>query len=144
MKFDRIKLNRWILQHNGTLYPWKFVSTSSGGQLAVSITNIFHSVAFKIQLAFCTLYALYIQWTLVEHSINYGIDSRRYHIFGMHLVRSMFSTTFTYFAYEYFAHSDEHKLLYNFVQLSPGKTSIIRIQVPTNVSPILRPLRPAT
>ena len=125
MRFDRIKLNHWILQHSGTLYPWKFLSGSGGtttaGLPAVSSTNTFHLAAFQIQLAFFTLYALYIQWTFVEHSINQGIDPGRYHMFGMHHVRSMFAMTFTYFGYAFCAHSDEHKLLYNFIQNSPGK-----------------------
>ena len=122
MKFDRIQLNRWFLQHNGNLYPWKFIFDSAGSHLAISNTRRFHGLTFRVQLALFTLYALYIQFTLVEHTINHGIDSNRYHIFGMHLTRSMFGITFSYWGYKFFVeHGDGHKLLYNFVQLGPGK-----------------------
>ena len=112
MKFDTIKLNRWFLQQNGTLYPWKFDSTSTGRHYAVSRRNILHSAIFKVQLAFCTLYTLYIQWTLVEHTIRHGLDTRRYHMFGAHLIRSMLAMTFSFWGYEFFvAHADGQKVL---------------------------------
>ena len=118
--FDRIELNRWFFQLNGNLliYPWKFLSS---GSYAVSRTTAIN-IIFNIQMALCGLYALYVQWTLAR-TIIHGVDSRRYDVFGMHFVRSLLAACFAYWGYEFFvAHTDEHKLLYNFVQLGPGNT----------------------
>ena len=126
MKFDRIQHNRWFLQRNGTLYPWNFVSTSTGCHQAVAAKNNFHLVTFNIQLFGSIFYGLYILWTLVEHSINHGIDSREYHIFGLHLVRALIAISFTSWGYEFFvAQVNGNHLLFNFVQSSPGKFQII-------------------
>ena len=133
MKFDRIEHNRWFLQHNGTLYPWKFRTTSTGCHQAVAANSNFHLATFNIQLFGSILYALYIQWTLVEHSINNGIESREYHIFGLHVVRTLIAITFTCWGYEYFvAQENGNRLLYNFVQSSPGKIQIVKHPVCMN------------
>ena len=127
MKFDRIEHNRCFLQHNGTLYPWKFVTTSTGCHQAVPATTSFHLATFNIQLFGSILYALYIQWTLVEHSINHGIKSREYHILGLHLVRTLIAISFTYWGYEFFvAEENGNLLLYNFVQSSQGKIQTVK------------------
>ena len=117
---DSIDINRRMLQVNGTLnlYPWKF---ESGGMVAVSKTSRLRSFGFKIQLVFAALYAVYIDLTLVLTMMG-GLRNVRYHIFGMHLMRSLLSTTFSYWAYKLFvANATDHELLYNFTQQSPGK-----------------------
>ena len=129
MSFDRIDFNRWILQLNGNLiiYPWKFLST---GSFTVHRTGILPLVLFQIQLALCGLYILYIQYTLLQ-TVVHGVDTTRYEVFVVLLMRCMSATTFAYLGYQIFVvHAVGHELLYNFVQLSPGKTHILQ-RIPT-------------
>ena len=129
MRFDRIDFNRRILQLNGNLmiYPWKFLSS---GSFAVARKGMIPLILFYIQLALHGLYILYIQYTLLR-TVVHGVDTRRYEVFGVLLMRCIAATTFAYLGYEIFvAHAGGHELLYNFVQLSPGKTHILQ-RIPT-------------
>ena len=119
MTLDRIKLNQLILQLNGFLniYPWKF---ERKGEKAVSSTSFLLRFGFMIQLVLFTFYAVYIDFTLLRIVFR-GLDHAKYDMFGMHLLRSLLATTFSYWAYEFFVkHSKDHEMLYNFTQLSPG------------------------
>ena len=124
MNLNRIKLNQLILQLNGTLniYPWRF---EQKGECAVSRQAFLPWLGFRIQLILFTFYAAYIDLTLVR-TVFRGLDNAKYDMFGMHLLRALLATTFCYWAYEFFVkHSEEHEMLYNFTQLSPGNFQVI-------------------
>ena len=119
MKMDRIEINRRILQLNGKiyLYPWTF---KSHGMVAVSKSFGLRSFGFIIQFISSALYAVYIDLVLIRTVLG-GFKTVSYDIFGLHLMRGLLSTTFSYWAYELFiAHATEHEILYNFVQPNPG------------------------
>ena len=115
-------MNRLILQFNAklNLYPWRF---ESRGKLATAGVTRLRSLGFRLELIFASLYAVYIDLMLIRE-VTAGLDKARYDLFGMHLLRSLVATTFSYWAYEFFvAHSTEHEMLYNFTQQSPGNLS---------------------
>ena len=123
MKLNRIKLNQLILQLNGSLniYPWRF---EQKGECAVSRKAFLPWLGFRIQLILFTFYAAYIDLVLLQKVFR-GLDNAKYDMFGMHLLRALVGTTFSYWAYELFVrHSEEHAILYNFTQLSPGNFQI--------------------
>ena len=117
---ERVELNRRIFQLMGKMnvIPWKF---AHHGLLAT------HSGISKLRwniwmLTFWlgTAYAVYINLTLI-HTFMSGKENVRYDQLGVHLLRSLMSTSFTYWAKEFFvAHSEKHEMLYNFVQANPG------------------------
>ena len=118
-KFNRIQFNRWILRLNGALYiyPWKF---APDGQFALYRTRTLQTTCFKAQLGFFATYVAYTVWALI-HTVSNGMDHVGYDIFGIHLVRALLGIAFSYWAHQIFlVYNNEHKLLYNFVQLSPG------------------------
>lgn len=122
--FDRIKLNRWFLQHNGTLYPWEFVSTSTGCHHAISSRKIIRSLTFNIQLTFCILYAVYIQCSGRWLSTHAFMELTQGAI--LYLECTLFEAPLPWPSHTGVTSSLWHTIIYNFVQLSPGKIKFFK------------------
>lgn len=116
---NSIEINRRILEVNGklNLYPWMF---EAGGKVTKPHSSL-RSLGYKIQLIFAALYTAYIDLRLLRTVLG-GFHNVRYDVFGIHLMRGMLATMLSYWAYLIFAeHADEHEILHNFSQQSPGK-----------------------
>ena len=124
--FDQLKavngwleLNRCVLQLMGivNVIPWKF---SDHGLRAKSGTSKLRWNIWMLTFGLGMTYTVYINGALM-HTFSQGLKNVRYDQLGVHMLRSLMSTTFTYWAYEFFvAHSEKYEMLYNYVQANPG------------------------
>ena len=120
----RVEFNRRMLELNSmmSLYPWRF---ESRGKVTVAEATTGRWLGFRIQLVLAALYTAYIDTTLLRTVLG-GLENVSYNKFGIHMMRSMLSTTGLYLAYEFFvSYGTEHKILYNFTQGSPGNLIIL-------------------
>ena len=74
-----------------------------------------------LNFCLCILYVCYINITLGYTALT-GLYGVRYDQLGVHILRALITTCFSYWMYEFFVKfPGNHKLLYNFTQANPGK-----------------------
>ena len=115
----KLEVNRRIFKLMGNLnmIPWNFVHR---GLKATAAASKLRWNAWLLTFALCLVYTVYINVTLMQ-TLMHGLRNARYDQLGVHLLRSLMSTSFTYWAHEFFvAHSEKHEMLYNYVQANPG------------------------
>ena len=102
------------------LLPCKFSKNGSRLSLAVSASRI---LLWKCLLASSTIYAVYINGRLMQRLVWRGTEGD-YSSLGIHLVRSIMSVTFSFWAYDGFLlHGGEKQMLYNWIHNKPSSSS---------------------
>ena len=77
-------------------------------------------IMWKIELLMSLAYATFINLTLI-FTVSHGLENVDKLGLGTHLTRAMFSTIFSYWAYQIFeVHFLDQAMIYEFAQLNPG------------------------
>ena len=122
-KYDPIELNQKIfmfVSNYCNMIPWKFENHGKAVKSPHRVWSIRWTL-WILTFGLSILYAFYINITLL-HTFTHGLKTVRYDQLGVHMVRALLSASLTYWAHEFLAHSEDHQLLYNFVQSNPGTT----------------------
>ena len=118
--FDSVDINTSVFQYLSAvnIIPWKF---GPAGKSVLGRIPTLRWAMWVLTFSTCTLYAFYVDVTLV-HMALHGMRQTEYYQLGAHILQALLTSTFSYWAFELFLRfSGNHKLLYNFTQTSPGE-----------------------
>ena len=122
-EWNRLEMNRKMLAFMGkiNILPWKFSRHDQFVEQRQSTSKLRWGIWIST-FALAVVYTVYIDMALLHTVFTQLNHMERYDQFGLHMLRALVATTFSYWAYQLFvAHPEEHVILYNWTQPHPGK-----------------------